>query len=108
MKKKPKTSARAERRSAARASEKLVLARQKLARLEPGGAAERPLVVESASVVEARASGEACLACGARVRVVDHSVETSAGQRLRVVRVRCLVCGSDRTFYFRIGATLLS
>lgn len=95
-------SPRAQRRAAERAAEKLWRAKQRLAALEPGGSAERPLEIPSASVVEARASGEPCLRCGGQVRVADHRAELVAGQRLRIARVRCVRCGAERSFFFRL------
>lgn len=105
--KKPK-SARTARRAAARAQQKLTEQRARLARLEPGGAADRPLEVDSASVVEARVEAVPCIFCGGRVRTLEHRAETFGERRLRVAAVRCVRCGADRTLYFRIGSPLPS
>lgn len=107
MKKKPK-SARALRRARERAVEKLALSREKLWKLEPGGSAERPIDVASASVVEPRALAEACLRCGALPRSVEHRAESLEGRRLRVVTATCAQCGATRVWYFRLSSELLS
>jgi hypothetical protein len=98
-----KTSARTLRRSALRAHDKLVAQRRRLAALEPGGTAERRISVPSASVVEVQALGHACLACDERrQQLVEHRAEQMAEKRLRVVDVRCTVCGARRRFFFEI------
>jgi hypothetical protein len=74
-----------------------------LGRLEPGGAADRPIVVESSSQIDVHASRAPCLACEGSVRVRDHRADTVDGQRLRIVGVACVRCGAERVFYFRIG-----
>jgi hypothetical protein len=99
---------RAERRARERSAEKLADAREKLWRLETGGAAERPIEVASASVIEPRARAEACLRCGAAVRSVEHRAEVVAGRRLRVVTATCSHCGAARVWYFRLGSELAS
>jgi hypothetical protein len=99
---------RAERRARERASGKLADAREKLSRLEPGGAPERPIDVVSASVIESRARAEACLRCGREVRAVEHRAETVEGRRLRVVKTTCPHCNASRVWYFRLGAELPS
>jgi hypothetical protein len=98
-----KLSARASRREQARALERLATQREKLARLEPGGAPERPVVVESASQVEVHARSLQCLRCDGSYRVDQHLAETLGGERLRVVRLVCLACGARRSVYFRIA-----
>lgn len=100
-------SARNQRRARERAQAKLVARRQRLAALEPGGSPERPLDVESASLIEVRAEATPCLRCEGRPRVDEHRAETAGEQRLRVVTVRCSRCGEQRIFYFRIVPRLL-
>jgi hypothetical protein len=102
---------RTERREREREAQKLARARVKLADLEPGGAADRPIEVASASVIEPHALSMPCAACGtASIRVDEHIAVTvgEAGdeRRLRVVRARCATCGHRRDVYFRIGTTL--
>lgn len=102
---------RTERREREREAQKLVRARVKLAELEAGGAADRPIEVTSASVIEPHAMSMPCAACGATAIRVDEHVAVTLGQgaderRLRVVRARCAACGHRRDVYFRIGTTL--
>lgn len=104
-------SARSERREAERAGLKLAEARLKLASLEVGGSPDRPIEVESASIVEPHAAGLACAACLDRTRVEEHSAETlpdknGVPRSLRVVRVRCSRCGVARDVYFRLRTVL--
>lgn len=98
---------RTERREQERAAEKLAEARTKLARLEPGGAPDRPIEVTSASVIEVHATSLPCLACEAQgARVDAHDAITHDGRSLRHVRLRCARCGTRRDLYFRIGTAL--
>ncbi len=97
-----KLSGRALRREQARDAEKLAMQRQKLARLEPGGAPDHPVVVESASQVEVHARSLQCTRCDGSYRVDEHVAETVGGDRLRVAKLVCLVCGARRSVYFRI------
>lgn len=98
-----KPSPRAERRALARDAEKLARKREKLAELSPGGSPERPIAVETASLVEPIARGSRCARCEGSVRVEEHAVE----QRLRVARVVCASCGARRAIWFRIAAPAL-
>jgi hypothetical protein len=105
---KKKTSPRNERRAAARDADKLARDREKLARLEPGGAPERPVDVESASQIEPHALAMRCLRCDGANRLVEHAAETVDGARLRAARMACARCGAPRTLWFRIAAHLPS
>ncbi len=105
---KKKLSPNAQRRAAERAREKIADASEKLARLEPGGAPERPIEIETASLVEPHARSIPCLRCGHEVRVVDHEAKTIGERRLRVVRTKCTRCGAIRVFYMRITTPLSS
>jgi hypothetical protein len=98
----PMTRKRTERRQAERDAQKLARARMKLAFLEQGGAADRPIEVASASVVEPHAASMPCAACGETgVRIAEHV----ARDGLRVVHVRCPRCGAEREVFFRLGTT---
>jgi hypothetical protein len=101
-------SPRAERRERQRAADKLAGGREKLARLEAGGAPERPLQVESASQIEPGALALACLRCDGPNRLEEHAAETIDGERLRVVRMACARCGAKRAVWFQIKVTLPS
>lgn len=95
---KPKR-ARTERRIAERSAVKDAKAGLRLAALEAGGAADRPIVVHTAAVIEPQASSMPCAACGGGARVEEHRAESN----LRVVTVRCAQCGVKRDVYFRIA-----
>lgn len=101
---------RTERREREREAQKIARARVKLATLEPGGAPEHPIDVDSASVIEPHAVSLPCAACGERaVRADEHVAVTLEGERrLRVVRARCASCGHRRDVWFRIGTALLN
>ena len=89
---------RTERRARERAARQLVRDREKLAALVPGGAAERPIDIESSAVIEGRARSLPCAQCEGTYRVVEHR---SVGG-VRAVDVRCEQCGVARTLWFRI------
>lgn len=76
--------------------------REHLLRLEPGGSRERPIEVESASLVEPRAESVHCPVCGSAFAVEEHLALTTGGVRLREARVRCRQCGAQRSLWFRI------
>ena len=67
-----------------------------------GGAAERPIVVQSPAEIEARATSFACVHCGRHVRFEEQTVGTFGGERLRLASVVCSSCGRRRTIYFRL------
>ena len=95
-KKRPERTAKRARERAAR---DLVRDREKLAALSPGGARERPIEVDSASVVEPRIRSLACPQCEGTYRVHDHRSPASG---IREVDVRCDRCGTPRTLWFRL------
>jgi hypothetical protein len=103
---KKKLGARAARRQADRDIEKLMRDRTRLAALEKGGAADRPIQVTSASEVEISARSIPCIQCGGIVRVDEHLAETVGADRLRLAQVTCPACGTKRTLYYRIGLPL--
>jgi hypothetical protein len=108
--KKPKRPARLRSvlRKLARSDDKIAEARAKLALLEPGGAPDRPMMVESASLVELRAEGLPCVVCGGRLDVKEHDAEEIDGAPLRIVRLACRACGAPRVVFFRIEQPLLN
>lgn len=102
---KPKRS-RTVRREQDREVEKLIEAREKLAKLEVGGTLQRPIEVQTASVIETRAVSFPCLRCEGALRVHEHRA-ISAGHDLRghggrEVELACKACGAHRTLYFRV------
>jgi hypothetical protein len=102
-----KASPRAARRAVAREVEKLLERRDKLAELSPGGAPERAVPVESASLVEPMARSTPCARCGGAVRVDEHVVRVVAGRSLRVAVVSCVACGSRRELFYVIAPRVL-
>ncbi len=93
---------RARRRASAQAARRLAADRERLAALEPGGSPERPLEVESASIVEPRAVDLGCLHCDAVPRVEAQDAVRVDDRVLRRVRLRCRACGAEREVWVRI------
>lgn len=75
----------------------------RLARLEPGGAPDRPVLIDSPALVELRAVAKPCPLCGGSLRLETHAAEKIAGVRLRVAAVACTLCGARRAMYFRLA-----
>jgi hypothetical protein len=94
--------ARTQRRARDRAHAKLARDRDRLARLEPGGAAERPLDVVSPAQVDVMAEARPCPLCAGALRLDQHAAATIGGVRLRVAHVACTACGVRRQLYFRL------
>jgi hypothetical protein len=91
-----------------RREESLVEAREKLARLEPGGSSERPIEVETAALIELRAEAMPCLRCNGQNRCAEHlAIDTERGL-VREVHLVCRACGTLRTVYFRVAVPLLN
>ena len=88
------------RRELERDLAKLADAKEKLARLEPGGDPARPIEVPSASVIELRAESHRCARCDGELRVHEHR----AGHGTREVELRCKACGTRRVLWFRVAA----
>jgi hypothetical protein len=103
---KKKLGTRAARRQGDRDTQKLMRDRARIAALEKGGAADRPIQVTSASEVEIAARGAPCIQCGGIVRVDDHVAESIGAERLRIAHVSCPACGTKRAIYYRIGLPL--
>jgi len=79
----------------------LVRDRERLAALSPGGTRERPIEVASASVVEVRVGALACPQCEGEYRIREHA---SVAAGIRRVDVKCVICGTPRTLWFRLGS----
>ncbi|TMA52567.1 MAG: hypothetical protein E6J75_16665 [Deltaproteobacteria bacterium] len=90
------------RRQRAREQARLVRDQERLARLQPGGAPERPLQVESPAQVDVVATASPCPLCGGTLRLEEHAAERVGGVSLRVARLRCTRCGISRSRYFRL------
>lgn len=104
---KKKTSPRTERRTVEREVQKQIDRKDRLAELSAGGAPERPIVVETAALVEPMARASRCPRCDAAVRLEDHAARIVAGRALRVVQVSCVACGSTREMFFAIEPRVL-
>lgn len=106
-KKKPKRP-RSARRADAKRSARIARDREKLWRLEPGGTPERPLEVETASLVEPRATDRRCPGCSGALHVEEHRAERREGRRLRVVRLICRSCGARPELFLAIHEPLVN
>jgi hypothetical protein len=94
---------RTARRRRDRLHEKLARDLDRLARLEPGGAPERPLPIASPAVVDVLAVAKPCPLCGGPLRLEDHAAVEIDGTRLRVASVACTLCRARRALYFRLS-----
>ncbi len=94
--------ARVSRRATERALDKIGDAREKLAGLSPGGAAERPLEVSTAAVVELTALGLGCARCEGELALIDHAAERAGSGVLRRVSARCKACRAKREVWLRV------
>lgn len=81
---------------------------ERLARLQPGGAPDRPLEIASPAQVEVIAERTPCPLCGATLALREHAQETVSGERLRVARLACTSCGVPRAVWFRLLEPLQS
>lgn len=99
---------RTERRARERDARQLVRDRQKLALLEPGGAAERPIEVPSTSVIAMRARGTACPLCDGALRIEDETAGMHGRRLLHAAHVRCASCGVARALWFVVVPSLPS
>ncbi len=95
------------RREIARAREKLLRELEHLASLEPGGAPERPIVVDSPVIVDLRAAAQPCPLCEGSLKLEEHAATEIDGNRLRVATLACTSCGVRRKRYFRLGGPTL-
>jgi hypothetical protein len=94
------------RRERARVHERLVRDLERLARLAPGGAPDRPRPIVSPAQVEVIATAAPCPLCEGVLRLDQHASETHDGVRLRVARVACTTCGVRRDLWFRLDDAL--
>jgi hypothetical protein len=83
----------------------LIRDREKLARLSPGGSAERPWAIDSASAIEPRVRSLRCPQCAGEYRLGEH---TSPAEALRRIDVTCRTCHAPRSLWFRLGSSLPS
>jgi predicted Zn finger-like uncharacterized protein len=95
---------RTSRRRDERDAKKLASAKWKLALLEDGFRADRPLVVDSPSQIEPHVRAMTCPSCGAPFRVEEHAA-TPGG---RIVSAHCPQCGRTAQIYFVLRSATLS
>ena len=100
--------ARSLKRTALRAADKLAQQRERLFLLEAGGTPQRPIEVQSASVVENRAAARVCPTCEVPFRVEAHRARSAEGVRLREAEVSCPRCGERRSLWFRLVGPALN
>lgn len=103
-----KPSGRTVARRRERDQRELVRDLERLARLQPGGAPERPIEIDSPAVVDVMAIADPCPLCRGSLRLDEHAADTIAGRRLRVARVTCTTCEVERAVYFRLIEPLQS
>lgn len=96
-KKRPERTARRAREQQVK---KLVRATEKLAHAAAGGSRDHPIEVTSSPVVEIRVRAMRCPQCEGTYTLVDHR---SVGEGIRPVDVRCSVCSTARTLWFKIA-----
>jgi len=92
------TRSRTVRRQLEREQRKLDDARWKLASLEVGFHASRPIEVESASQIEPHVRGMRCPVCDVSFHVLEHVASPSG----REVTARCPQCGRRPHLFFVI------
>lgn len=93
------TRARTKRREQERQAKKLADARVKLALLDEGYSADRPIVVDSASQIEPHARSLRCPVDDTPFQILEHDAR-------RVVVVACKQCG--RRFQLHFGLRKLN
>lgn len=99
--------AKKSRRERARERQKLVRELERLAALEPGGAPDRAIVVDTPAIVEPRAVAQPCPICEGSLKLEEHAATEIDGTRLRVATVACTSCGTRRHRYFRLAGPTL-
>jgi hypothetical protein len=77
---------------------------ERLARLQPGGAPDRPIEIASPAQVEIIAERKPCPLCEGTLALREHAQEDG----LRVARLECTSCGVARAVWFRLLEPLQS
>lgn len=103
-----KPRSRTDRRRVERDQRKLLESKVRLAKLTEGGSEARPIHVESASVIEGRATTFPCLACDHHTHVLAHDAINDGPLRLRKTTVGCTRCGTQRVLFFQISGPSLN
>jgi len=93
---------RRQRREDERALRRQVRLREELAAQLPGGSAEQPIDVASASIVEGKARATPCIQCEGDLELRgDRALSTARGV-LREIVLACRRCHTARTLWFRV------
>lgn len=100
--------ARTERREQQRGLRREVRERERMAHVAPGGAADRPILVTSAAVIEVRARSERCVHCAGELELRRHTAPVAGEGRLREVELVCRVCHAARRLWFQVQPVLPS
>lgn len=97
------TRPRKARREQDRRLRKQVARVEREARELPGGRAEHPIDVTSASVVEPRAREARCLRCGGELETRGDGASSTPRGVLRRIELVCRFCHAPRTLWFRVA-----
>ena len=93
---------RRKQREQQRALRKLVRRTEGLAGELPGGSADHPIDVASASIVEGKARATPCIQCGGDLELRGDRATSTARGVLREIALVCRLCHAPRTLWFRI------
>jgi len=96
------TRPRKKQREQERALRKLVRRTEGLAGELPGGSAQRPIDVASASIVEGKARATPCIQCAGDLELRGDRATTTPRGVLRELALACRRCHAPRTLWFRI------
>jgi len=94
---------RRQQREQERTLRKQVRRAEQLAAGLPGGSAEHPIDVASASVVEQKARGTPCIQCGGDLELRGDRATSTARGVLRELGLVCRLCHAPRILWYRIA-----
>jgi hypothetical protein len=94
---------RSKKRELERELRKQVRLTEEVAGELPGGSAERPIDVGSASVVEGKVRATPCIQCGGDLEVRGDRATSTPRGILREIAVACRRCHVPRTLWFRVS-----
>jgi hypothetical protein len=98
--------ARKAKREQARQIRKQVARVEREAGALPGGAADMPIEVGSAAVVEIKSRATPCLRCGGQLELRRDQAASTARGVLRELQLDCRSCHAPRTLWFRIAPSV--
>jgi hypothetical protein len=105
---KPPERARTRLRQEQRLARKQVKQTARLGTMLPGGAADRPIEVTSAAVIEVRARARRCLHCDGELELRGDRATSTARGVLREVTLLCRRCHAPVCLWFRVVSGLPS